>query len=587
MSCFRVWAPFAGAVELQIGTRRIAMRPASGGWWAVDFEHREPVEYGFVLDGSAPLPDPRSPCQPCGVHGPSRTVDHASFRWSDARWQPGPLASAVIYELHIGTFTPEGTFQAAAQRIAYLRELGVTHVELMPVAEFPGERGWGYDGVDLYAPHQAYGGPEGLKAFVDACHAGRLAVILDVVYNHLGPDGNYLSRFGPYFTPAFHTPWGEAVNFAGPGSDEVRRFFIDNAVMWFRDYHVDALRLDAVQAIIDTSATHFLEQLAARIAGLEAELGRHLALIAESDLNDPRIVRGREAGGYGLAAQWNDDFHHALHALLTGERNGYYADFGGMRHLAKALQDVFVYDGCYSGYRRRTFGRSPEGIPKHRFVGFLQNHDQTGNRAAGDRSSALMPVGRAKIGAAVLLTAPFVPLLFQGEEWGAGTPFQYFTSHTDPGLAAAVSTGRRTEFSAFGWRPEDVPDPQDKATFLRSKLDWSERARQPHSGLVEWHRELIRLRKAAPGLLNGETDVSYDEQAGWFRVGRGAVEVVFNIGRRAAKAPVASREPLLLMGDGRLADGAVELEPDHVAVVGDAACPAVREYMPRAAMANP
>jgi maltooligosyltrehalose trehalohydrolase len=576
MSRFSVWAPSAASVEVQIGTRRIAMRPAPGGWWTVEAEQQGPVEYGFVLDGAAPLPDPRSPCQPCGVHGPSRTVDHAGFRWSDARWQPPPLASAVMYELHVGTFTREGTFQAAAERIGYLRELGVTHVELMPVAEFPGERGWGYDGVDLFAPCQAYGGPHGLKAFVDACHAAGLAVILDVVYNHLGPDGNYLGRFGPYFTPAFHTPWGEAVNLAGPGSDEVRRFFIDNAVMWFRDYHADALRLDAVHAIIDTSATHFLEQLSARIAGLEGELGRHLALIAESDLNDPRLVRGRDVGGYGLSAQWNDDFHHALHALLTGERNGYYADFGSMSHLAKALERVFVYDGCYSGYRDRAFGRSADGIPRHRFVGFLQNHDQTGNRAAGDRSSALMTVGRAKIGAAVLLTAPFIPLLFQGEEWGASTPFQYFTDHSDTQLAAAVSNGRRSEFSAFGWRPEDVPDPQDPATFLRSKLDWSELGRQPHSGLLEWYRGLIRLRKNAPDLLNAETDVSYDEEAGWFRAGRGAVEVVFNIGRRPAKAPLASREPVLMMGEGSIAGGCVELEPDRVAIVG-----------PRALTANP
>ena len=552
------------------------MQPADGGWWAVEVEHQTPVEYGFVLDGSPALPDPRSPCQPCGVHGPSRTVDHASFRWSDTQWQPPPLASGVMYELHVGTFTREGTFQAAAERIGYLRDLGITHVELMPVAEFPGERGWGYDGVDLYAPCRAYGGPEGLKAFVDACHAGGLAVILDVVYNHLGPDGNYLGRFGPYFTAEFQTPWGEAVNFTGPGSDEVRRFFIDNAVMWFRDYHLDGLRLDAVHAIIDTSATHFLEQLAARIASLEAELGRHLVLIAESDLNDPRIVRGRDVGGYGLDAQWNDDFHHALHALLTGERNGYYADFGRMCHLAKSLERVFVYDGCYSGYRERTFGRSAAGIPGHRFVGFLQNHDQTGNRAAGDRSSALVTVGRAEDRRGRVADGALRPAAFSGRGVGRLHAVPVLHRPQRPGTGRGGFEGRRSEFGAFGWRPEDVPDPQDAATFLRSKLDWSELARQPHSGIAEWHRELIRLRKAAPDLLNGETDVSYDEEAGWFRLGRGAVEVAFNIGRRPAKAPLGSREPVLLMGEGTLAEGAVELEPDQVAVVG-----------PRAEMANP
>lgn len=558
------------------------MLAAGGGWWAVETEDSGGVEYGFVLDGAPMLPDPRSPWQPCGVHGPSRTVDHASFRWTDSRWQPPPLASGILYELHVGTFTPEGTFQAAAERVGYLRDLGVTHVELMPVAEFPGERGWGYDGVDLYAPYHVYGGPDGLKSFVNACHEGGLAVILDVVYNHLGPDGNYLAQFGPYFDPACRTPWGDSINFTGPGSDEVRRFFIDNAVMWFRDYHVDGLRLDAVHAIIDTSAVHILEQLAARVAELEAELGRHLALIAESDLNDPRLVRGRDVCGFGLTAQWNDDFHHALHTLLTGEHKGYYADFGGMRPLAKSLERVFVYDGCYSVYRGRTFGRPPSGIPKDRFVAFLQNHDQTGNRAAGERIGALTTPARLKIGAAVLLTAPFVPLLFQGEEWGATTPFQYFTDHGDPELAAAVSIGRRNEFVAFGWRPEDVPDPQDRATFLRSKLDWNEPAREPHRGLLEWYRELIRLRKAVPDVHEGRVDVSYDEDAGWFRSGRGGLEVAFNIGPAPCAVPLAARAPVLLMGEGKLAARAVEIEPDGVAVVGDEADAIVRQYRRRA-----
>jgi maltooligosyltrehalose trehalohydrolase len=474
-------------------------------------------------------------------------VDHARFPWTDASFQARPLASAVVYELHVGTFTTEGTFDAAIARIPHLVGLGVTHVELMPVAEFPGDWGWGYDGVNLYAPHHAYGGPDGLKRLVDALHGAGLAAVLDVVYNHLGPSGNYLGRFGPYFTDCVRTPWGEAVNLAGRDSAEVRRFFLDNARMWLRDYHFDALRIDAVHALVDTSATHFLEDLAAEVEELERQLGRHLAVIAESDLNDPRIVRPRELGGYGMSAQWSDDLHHALHTVITGENGGYYADFGCISQLAKALEHGFVYDGCHSVFRRRPHGRPLGGEWKSRLLGYLQTHDQVGNRAAGERISMLAPLERVKAGAALVFTAPFVPMIFQGEEWAASTPFQYFTAHTDPDLARAVSEGRRREFAAFGWPPETVPDPQDRETFLRSKLQWEEAGESPHREMLEWYRALIRLRPR----LHGDPRVTFSEPDRWVRLDRGDVSVLCSFGGRMPERP----------------SGEVLLESECVAVV--------------------
>jgi maltooligosyltrehalose trehalohydrolase len=535
------------------------------------------IDYAFVLDNGEPLPDPRSPWQPHGVHGPSRVVDHAAFPWTDKSWRAGPLASAVIYELHVGTFTLTGTFEAAIERLGHLMDLGVTHVELMPMGEFPGARGWGYDGVDLYAPHHTYGGPEGLKRLVDACHTHGLAVILDVVYNHLGPAGHYLGRFGPYFTERHTTPWGPAVNLDGPDSEEVRRFFCDNALMWLRDYHIDGLRLDAVHAIIDTSAVHFLEQLAAEVRALEGRLGRHLVLIAESDLNDPRVERPPEVGGYGLDAQWCDDFHYALHAVLTGERDGYYADFGSLADLAQALKHGFVYDGRYSVFRRRRHGRSAAGLSGHRFVSFLQNHDQIGNRAQGERSSQLMSLGRLKVAAALVFTVPFVPLLFQGEEWGASSPFQYFTDLEDPELGRAVSEGRRHEFAAFGWPPEEVPEPQAFDTFQRSTLDWKERHREPHASLLDWHRRLIQLRKRVPALLNGRLDrlsVHFDEQARWLVVEDGAVTVACRLGSRAQYVPVQREQSseVLLMSDPMIevSSRGLLLPADSLVILGSA-----------------
>ena len=572
----RVWAPDAGAIQLDLAGERIAMTRDDSGWWAVDTPLARPgADYAFVVDGAEPpLPDPRSQAQPHGVHGRSRIVDHAAFRWTDSRWDAPPLESAIIYELHVGTFTAAGTFDAAIDRLGHLTELGVTHIQMMPVAEFSGDRGWGYDGVELFAPHHAYGGPDGFKRLVDACHARGLAVLLDVVYNHLGPSGNYLPRFGPYLTHRHATPWGDAINFDGRGSDEVRRLFCDNTLAWMRDYHCDGVRLDAVHAIVDASAVHFLEQLAQEVAALQRELGRRLVVIAESDLNNPRIVQPTAIGGYGIDAQWSDDFHHALHAVLTGERTGYYADFGSLADLATALRRAWVYEGRYSKFRGRRHGRPAHGLSGHKFLGYAQTHDQVGNRATGDRSSHLMNPGRLKIAAALVLTSPFVPMLFQGEEWGASTPFLYFTGHPEPELAHAVSAGRKREFEAFGWDPAKIPDPQALETFLHSKLDWAEIHAEPHRAILQWHRDLIRLRARMPELRDGRMDlvsVAFDEHARWMSVSRGRVMVVCNL------APVAQSVPLTCSGTPTIAiasdaavtvgPAAVGLPPDSVAVL--------------------
>ena len=571
---FRVWAPLAKALEICVNNVRHPMTPETNGWWKAEVPSAPPgSDCGFILDGEGPFPDPRSPWQPGGVDGLSRTVDHGQFPWTDANWAAPPLSRAVIYELHIGTFTPQGTFEAAIEKLDHLSNLGVTHVELMPVNEFPGARGWGYDGVDLFAPHHVYGGPEGLKRLVDACHARQLAVLLDVVYNHLGPVGNYLGKFAPYFTRRYSTPWGEAVNFDGAESGEVRRFFCDNALMWLRDYHFDGLRLDAVHGIIDTSATPFLEQLAIETKQLSDQLSRPLVLIAESDLNDPRLLWKRERGGFGLDAQWNDDFHHALHAILTGERSGYYADFGSLADLAKALRNAYVYDGRYSVHRQRPHGRPPEGLDGSRFLAYMQNHDQVGNRAGGDRSSRLMSPGRLKIAAAIVLTSPFIPLLFQGEEWGASTRFLYFTDHRDAAAAQAVREGRKREFASFGWKPEEIPDPQARETYEHSKLDWSEPSRPAHAELLEWHRCLIKLRQTEPSLSDAPMEgvrTRFDELARWIVVERGSILVVCNL----AAAPQAIHLPAgrarVLMASAppaSLNTTEVALPPDSAAVI--------------------
>jgi maltooligosyltrehalose trehalohydrolase len=512
---FRVWAPRAGAVDLVIGEKRSLMEAQERGWWRAEAPAKEAAHgYRYSLDGGDPLPDPRSQWQPEGVHGASYLVDHDAYQWQHDDFRPGPIAAGLIYELHIGTFTPQGTYAAAAEKLDHLLSLGVSHVEVMPIAEFPGSRGWGYDGVDLYAPHHAYGTPDELKAFVDACHGKGLAVLLDVVYNHLGPDGNYLDRYGPYFTTSYHTPWGSAVNLDQEGSTEVRRFFIDNALMWLRDYHFDGLRLDAVHSLGDRSAIHFLEQLAAETEVLSVSLDRELSLVAESDLNDPRLVWSRERGGYQLHGAWSDDFHHAVHTVLTGEDNGYYADFGTISGIAKALTDVFIYDNRYSEARVRNHGRPIGDLSPRKFVVASQNHDQVGNRAQGERLEHLIGPDRAKIAAGLTLLAPCIPMLFQGEEWAASTPFQYFTDHENPELARAVSEGRRREFVQFGWRPDEVPDPQDMATFERSRLNWQEIDEPIHAEMLAWYRELVAYRRGHSQYLGAPTtEVRVDETA--------------------------------------------------------------------------
>ncbi len=455
--------------------------------------------YFFLLDGRQKRPDPASRRQPSGVHGPSQIVDTRAFQWSDSSWRGRFMAELVIYELHVGVFTQEGTFGGVLKHLEYLAELGITAIELMPVAQFPGTRNWGYDGVYPYAVQNSYGGPDGLRRLVDACHRRGLAVLLDVVYNHLGPEGNYLSDFGPYFTDRYRTPWGSALNFDGPDSGEVRRFFIDNALFWIDDFHIDGLRLDAVHAIVDTSAFTFLEELAAAVHRRADQLGRRVHVIAESDRNDARLIRPNILGGYGLDAIWSDDFHHCLHTILTGERNGYYRDFGTLRLMSKTLREGYAYTGQYSAYRRRRHGNRPRGCSASQFVVFAQNHDQVGNRARGERLGSLVSFSDLKLAAGMVLLSPFVPLLFMGEEYGETAPFQYFVSHTDPDLIEAVRKGRREEFAGFRWA-DDVPDPQAETTFSNSRLNHDLRAGGRHAVLVELYRELLRLRREIPAL---------------------------------------------------------------------------------------
>ncbi len=472
---FSVWAPFAKSVELVTSDRRTAMQRDVDGYWRTEFEASDARGgYRYSIDGGKPLPDPRSRWQPDGVHGNSQVQElDALHPYHRPGFRAKPLRDAVIYELHIGTFTPAGTYAAAEEMLPHLVNLGITHVELMPVATSPGQRGWGYDGVYLFAPMPAYGTPAELARFIDACHERGLGVLLDVVYNHLGPDGNYLGCYGPYFTDRVKTGWGEAINYDGAHSDAVRLFVIDNALMWLRDYGFDGLRLDAVHAIFSFEATHLLEELAAAVRQLGSELDRSFVLIAESDLNDPRLVLSPVRGGYGLQAHWADDFHHALHRYFTGETDGYYADYQGLEDIATALRDGYVYQGQYSAYRKRRHGRPPRGVGVDQLVVCAQNHDQIGNRAQGERLSMLLDVSSLKAVAALTLLSPFVPLLFQGEEWGARTPFLYFTDHQNPDLGRLVAEGRAREFSGFNWAGE-VPNPQAPQTFDRSKLDWSE-----------------------------------------------------------------------------------------------------------------
>lgn len=493
---FLLWAPHSKSVSIKLAENgcTIPMDALSDGYHqAVVGEVSAGVRYFYRLEDGRELPDPASRFQPEGVHGPSQLVETGGFRWTDHNWRGRTLQGSILYEVHIGTYTREGTFVGLIPQLARLVELGVTSIEIMPVAQFPGARNWGYDGVYEYAPQNSYGGPEGLQRLVDAIHAHGLAAILDVVYNHLGPEGNYLKAFAPYFTDRYRTPWGQALNFDGPGSNDVRRFFRENALYWLEDYHFDALRLDAVHGIFDFSAQPFLAELKQAANELSRKLGRPLHLIAESDLNDSRLLLDRAHGGCGLDAQWSDDFHHSVHTLLTNERRGYYEDFGGIQPLVSTLQGGWHYRGQYSPHRQRRHGNQPAEIAPSRFVVYDQNHDQVGNRAAGDRLSTMVPFEALKLAAGVTLLSPFTPLIFMGEEYGETAPFQYFTSHGDPALVDAVRRGRREEFAAFGWE-QAVPDPQDEQTFLRSHLDHSLEQREPHKTLARFYQTLIRLR---------------------------------------------------------------------------------------------
>ncbi|OLM13746.1 Malto-oligosyltrehalose trehalohydrolase [Pseudonocardia sp. Ae505_Ps2] len=547
-----------------VGDQRIALDPSPGGWWRTEApDHGHGTDYAFLLDDDAtPLPDPRSRWQPKGVHERSRVYDHEAFWWTDETWTGRALAGSVLYECHIGTFTGPGTFDAAIGRLDHLVSLGVDLVEVLPVNAVDGPVNWGYDGVGWYAVTENYGGPDAFKRFVDACHARGLGVVLDVVYNHLGPSGAYLDRFGPYF--AGSNIWGPSLNLDAAGSDEVRRYMIDNALMWLRDFHVDGLRIDAVHALRDTRAQHVLEQLAVEVTALEAHVGRPLSLIAESDLNDPRMITAREGGGYGLDAQWADDVHHCLHSVLTGEGQGYYGDFAeaGLDGLAHVLTRGFLHEGTWSSFRQRSHGAPIDTarIPGSRLVTYLQNHDQIGNRATGDRLTHTLSPGLLACGAALLFTSGFTPMLFMGEEWGARTPWQFFSRFGDPDLQKAVRDGRRAEFADHGWDDAaEVPDPNAESTFADSRLDWSEPEQEPHATLLRMHRELIALRRAWPELSDPWLDrigVDVHEQARTLVVARGRMRVVVNLGPEPVTLSLGSEiTRILLASEPTTSDG--------------------------------
>lgn len=571
---FEVWAPRAQRVRLVLGDEVLPMTSVAGGWWAPATDPG-PVpagtRYGYLLDDDErPLPDPRSRRQPDGVHELSATFDAAAHRWGDQAWTGRQLAGASVYELHVGTFTPEGTLDAVASRLDHLAGLGVGFIEIMPVNAFNGVHNWGYDGVLWSAVHEAYGGPAAYQRLVDACHQAGIGVIQDVVHNHLGPSGNYLPRFGPYLKDGRNT-WGELVNLDGEGSAEVRRLILDSALMWLRDLHVDGLRLDAVHALSDDSDVHLLEQMATEVAALSAHQNRPLTLIAESDLNDARMVTPREGGGRGIDAQWSDDFHHAVHVALTGETEGYYADFAPLGALAKVLDRGFFHDGTYSSFRGRDHGRpvDTERMPAWRLVVCAQNHDQVGNRARGDRTAEHLDEGRLLCAALLTLCSPFTPLLFQGEEWAASTPFAFFTSHPEPELARATAEGRLSEFERMGWDPADVLDPQDPATFARSRLDWAEAGEGRHARVLAGYRRLGALRRELPELTTpsfGRAEVAEDLRR--LTLHRGRVALHLNLGEEAWD--VGEGEVLFSTADPGAAAGAsapVVVTPGHGVLV--------------------
>jgi maltooligosyltrehalose trehalohydrolase len=574
-----VWAPAAERVRAVVDGQQFPLHREADGWWSLDRELSPGSRYGYLLDDAAtPLPDPRSERLPDGVHGLTQVYDHQAHRWQDGSWAGRELAGAVIYELHVGTFTLGATLDSAVERLDHLVELGITHVELLPVNAVNGIWNWGYDGVAWYAVHEPYGGPDALKRFVDACHRSGIAVLLDVVYNHLGASGNYLPEFGPYLKTGRNT-WGDLVNLDGPGSEQVRRYIIDNALRWLRDFHLDGLRLDAVHALQDSSPTHLLQQLAAEVADLSAQLGRPLPLIAESDLNDPTLISPTERGGYGLDAQWDDDVHHVWHAMLSGEKHGYYADFGDFASLAKVLTRAFYHDGTFSSFRGRPHGKPVDvaHTPGWKFVVFLQDHDQVGNRATGDRLSELLSPQLLKVAAVLLLTSPFTPMLWMGEEWAAGTRWPFFSSHPEPELARAVSEGRIAEFADHGWDVDSMIDPQDPAAYQGAVLNWSEKLGGQHAEILDLYRRLIALRAANPDLADPRLDrvrVDFDEQQRTVTIGRGSFRVLVNLDERPHAVAVPAAAELVLSTaehaagpPERVAGGSLELPARSAAIV--------------------
>jgi maltooligosyltrehalose trehalohydrolase len=584
MSPYDVWAPRAEKVTLVLDGEQHPMTPAGDGWYTVDIPaDGSDHDYGYLLgDGDTPRPDPRSRRQPNGVHELSRTFDPAQHVWGDTSWTGRQLAGGVIYELHIGTFTPDGTLDSAIARLDHLVDLGVDFVEVLPVNGFNGTHNWGYDGVLWYTVQEDYGGPAAYQRFVDACHQRGIGVIQDVVYNHLGPSGNYLPEFGPYLHEASANTWGSSVNLDGEGSDEVRDYILSNVLMWLDDYHVDGLRLDAVHALVDDRAVHILEEIAEEVDALSAHVGRPLTLIAESDMNNPTVIRSREAHGYGITAQWSDDFHHALHVNLTGETTGYYEDFDSLRALATVLEEGFFHARTLSTFRGRVHGRpiDLERTPTWRLVVFAQDHDQIGNRAIGDRLTSMLDERGLALAAVLTLTNPFTPMLFMGEEWAASTPWQFFTSHPEKDLGEATAKGRIEEFAKMGWDPSVVPDPQDPETFQRSKLDWSEPYPDSgeeihHTRILDLYRRLIALRKQVPELTDprfGQTFVDYDEDDRWLVLARGAVSVAFNFGETAVELGLEG-EPLLATDPAvaSLPDGAIRLPARSAVILAETA----------------
>ena len=562
---FAVWAPRPQRVRLDVDGALHAMTRSDDGWWRAALDVAPDARYGFVLDDDPKvLPDPRSPRQPDGVHERSQLWDSTAAEWSDSTWTGRSIEGAVIYELHVGTFTPDGTRDGAIERRVYLVELGVEFVEVMPVNAFGGTHGWGYDGVLWYAVHEPYGGPDALVRFVDACHRKGLGVLIDAVFNHLGPSGNYLPKFGPYLSSGSN-PWGESINIADADSDEVRAYIIACALRWMRDFHADGLRLDAVHALVDTTAMHILEELSAETDALATTLGRPLSLIAESDRNDPRFITPRDRGGLGMTAQWDDDIHHAIHTAVSGERQGYYADFGTLATLATTLQHGYFHAGTYSSFRHRRHGRPLDtaAIPATRLLAYTLTHDQVGNRAVGDRPSQNLSFGQLAVKAALALGSPYTAMLFMGEEWGSSSPFQFFSSHPEPELARATAEGRKAEFAEHGWDADEVPDPQDPETFTRSKLSWPERDVDDHARLLEVYRRLIALRRDEPDFADPWLDhlrIEFDEDARWFVMHRGAFAVACNLSEDPVSVPVTGE---VVISWGTPESGAATVLPGH------------------------